>query len=131
MVNLGHPFAHAIETHAGFGEFQHGLSVELGLIAACDLSERIGVCKNGISNRVREHAFSTKMPVNLNTLSNKIIWKKEELYEKMLHDKKTINGEINFVLLHDIGEPFVCNEVPREAVYETLYLVCQIFYLIW
>ena len=120
LINLGHTFAHAFETYAGFGKFQHGLSVELGLIAACDLSERIGVCKNGISKRLREHAYLTKMPVNLAALSNKILWKKEELYERMLHDKKTINGKINFVLLHDIGEPFLCNEVSQEAVFETL-----------
>jgi len=120
LVNLGHTFAHAFETHAGFGKFQHGLSVELGLIAACDLSERIGVCKDGISKRVLKHAYSAKMPVKLDSLSKETLWKKEELFERMLRDKKTINGKINFVLLNDIGKPFVCNEVPRESVYETL-----------
>ena len=120
LVNLGHTFAHAFETHAGFGKFQHGLSVELGLIAACDLSERIGACKEGICKRVRDHSYLAKMPLNLGALSNETLWKKEDLYERMLYDKKTINGKINFVLLHDIGKPFVSNEVPQESVYETL-----------
>ena len=120
LVNLGHTFAHAFETHAGFGKFQHGLSVELGLIAACDLSERIGACKEGICKRVRDHSYLAKMPLNLGDLSNETLWKKEDLYERMLYDKKTINGKINFVLLHDIGKPFVSNEVPQESVYETL-----------
>ena len=120
LVNLGHTFAHAFETHAGFGKFQHGLSVELGLIAACDLSERIGFCEKGISQRVREHTNDAEMPVNLNDLSNETLWGKEALYKRMLHDKKTVNGKINFVLLSEIGKPFVCNEVTQQAVYETL-----------
>ena len=120
FVNLGHTFAHAFEAHAGFGKFQHGLSVELGLIAACDLSERIGFCEKEISQRVREHANEAEMPVNLCDLSNETLWKKEALYKRMLHDKKTVNGKINFVLLREIGNPFVCNEVTQQAVYETL-----------
>jgi len=120
LVNLGHTFAHAFEAHAGFGKFQHGLSVELGLIAACDLSERIGLCEKGISQRVRDHANDTKMPMKLGDLSTETIWKKDALYKRMLHDKKTVNGKINFVLLREIGNPCVCNEVTQQAVYETL-----------
>ena len=120
LVNLGHTFAHAFEAHAGFGKFQHGLSVELGLIAACDLSERIGLCKKGISQRVREHANEVEMPVKLGDLSNKTLWKKDALYKRMLHDKKTVNGKINFVLLRELGTPCVYNEVTQQAVNETL-----------
>jgi len=120
LVNLGHTFAHAFEAHAGFGKFQHGFSVELGLIAAAELSERIGFCEKGICQRLREHANKTGMPVNLGDLSSKTRWVKESLYKRMLHDKKTVNGKINFVLLREIGKPFVCNEVTRETVYETL-----------
>jgi 3-dehydroquinate synthetase len=60
------------------------------------------------------------MPVNLNDLSKETLWKKEALNKRMLHDKKTVNGKINFVLLREIGKPFVCNEVTQQAVYETL-----------
>ncbi len=120
LVNLGHTFAHAFEAYAGFGEFQHGLSVELGLIAACDLSERMKFCDNGVSERVRKHANETGMPLKLSDLSSEIIWKKDELYKRMLHDKKTVNGKINFVLLREIGNPFVCNEVNQESVFKTL-----------
>ena len=120
LVNLGHTFAHAFEAHAGFGKFQHGLLVELGLIAACDLSERIGLCEKGISQRVREHANEVEMPVKLGDLSNKTLWKKDALYKRMLHDKKTVNGKINFVLLRELGTPCVYNEVTQQAVNETL-----------
>ena len=38
----------------------------------------------------------------------------------IMSNKKTVNGKINFVLLREIGNPFVCNEVTQQAVYETL-----------
>ena len=120
LVNLGHTFAHAFETFAGFGKFQHGLSVGLGVIAACKLSEIAGFCEDGLSRRVEEHASDAGMPVTLQDLDGGITWIKEELYQKMMHDKKTVNGSINFVLLKGLGEPFVCNTIEKEMVLETL-----------
>lgn len=120
LVNLGHTFAHAFETFAGFGKFQHGLSVGLGVIAACRLSEKAGFCEDGLSRRVEEHASDAGMPVTLQDLDGGITWIKEELYQKMMHDKKTVNGSINFVLLKGLGEPFVCNTIEKEMVLETL-----------
>ena len=120
LVNLGHTFAHAFETFAGFGKFQHGLSVGLGVIAACRLSEKAGYCEDVLSRRVQEHASDAGMPVTLQDLDGGITWIKEELYQKMMHDKKTVNGSINFVLLKGLGEPFVCNTIEKEMVLETL-----------
>ena len=120
LVNLGHTFAHAFETFAGFGKFQHGLSVGLGVIASCRLSEKAGFCEDGLSRRVEEHASYAGMSVTLQDLDGGITWIKEELYQKMMHDKKTVNGSINFVLLKGLGEPFVCNTIDKEMVLETL-----------
>ena len=120
LVNLGHTFAHAFETFAGFGRFQHGLSVGLGVIAACLLSEKTGFCPEGITDRVKKHADDAGMPISLQSLHSETTWIKEELYQKMMHDKKTVNGRINFVLLEELGKPFVCNTVCKEMVLETL-----------
>ena len=38
----------------------------------------------------------------------------------MLHDKKTVNGRIHFVLLHGVGKAFVSADVNAEQVLETL-----------
>ena len=120
LVNLGHTFAHAFETHAGFGLFPHGLAVAVGLIAACDLSARNRVCEESLAERVRRHILDAGMPTDLVNLSGETHWDKEAIYSSMLHDKKTVNGQINFVLMREIGEPFVSNEVPQQLVFETL-----------
>ena len=90
------------------------------MIAACRLSEKAGFCEDGISRRVEEHASDAGMSVTLQDLDGGITWIKEDLYQKMMHDKKTVNGSINFVLLKGLGEPFVCNTIEKEMVLETL-----------
>ena len=38
----------------------------------------------------------------------------------MGHDKKVESGRIRFVLLQRIGEAFVCDQVPSEALADVL-----------
>ena len=120
LVNLGHTFAHAFEAQAGFGQFPHGAAVAVGLIGACALSERVGACAAGLAERVREHTRQAGLPVSLPDLSAAVDWQQALIYSSMLHDKKTVNGTINFVLLRDLGEAFVSSEVPAAAVKATL-----------
>ena len=121
FVNLGHTFAHAFETQAGFGEMPHGHAVAIGLIAACDLSQRIGLLEEGISNRVRQHVAHADLPTTLNQLCAKVTWDAHAIHASMKHDKKTVNGKINFVLLTAMGHPVVTNDVEEGKLLETLY----------
>lgn len=120
LVNLGHTFAHAFEAQAGYGHMPHGEAVAVGLIAACDLSKRSGSCAAGLTERVRQHIHNAGLPVNLTALSDKTQWDANAIYGSMLHDKKTVSGKINFVLLRNLGEPFVTADVSPEQVKATL-----------
>ncbi|MGB0734095.1 MAG: 3-dehydroquinate synthase, partial [Pontibacterium sp.] len=42
LLNFGHTFGHAIETHQGYGEWLHGEAVGAGSMMAVDLSARLG-----------------------------------------------------------------------------------------
>lgn len=121
LVNLGHTFAHAFEAQGGFGHVPHGAAVAVGLVAASDLSERVGVCGAGLADRIRAHVRSAGLPVDLTDLSGEVQWCASELREHMLHDKKTVGGRINFVLLRHLGDAFVTTDVPSEALDATLH----------
>lgn len=123
LVNLGHTFAHAFEAQAGFGHMPHGEAVAVGLIAACDLSERIGTCAPGLTERVRQHTLKAGLPVTLNELSNTAHWDANAIYRSMQHDKKTVNGRVNFILLKGPGEAFVSADVAESQVIATLQAV--------
>ncbi|NKB76507.1 MAG: 3-dehydroquinate synthase [Gammaproteobacteria bacterium] len=120
LVNLGHTFAHAFETHAGFGNFTHGNAVAVGVISACKLSESLGVCESGLSNRVIAHTKKAGLPVSLNELSPEQSWNADQLYADMQHDKKTLDGNIHFIVLSGIGAPFVKADIDRSDVIDTL-----------
>ena len=120
LVNLGHTFAHAFEAQAGYGEIPHGASVAVGLIAACELSEVIGACRPGLGDRVRAHVHKVGLPSSLPALSQAVDWQIPALRGHMLHDKKTVGGRINFVVLKAIGEPFVTPEVTEGQVNRAL-----------
>jgi 3-dehydroquinate synthetase len=83
-LNLGHTFAHALETAADFG-LPHGEAVALGLLAALRLSGR---------DTARVEEVLAPQPVRLD---------RERAWEALGRDKKRTGGEINLVLLGDDG----------------------------
>lgn len=115
LLNLGHTFAHAVEQVSRF-QVRHGEAVGMGLVAAADLSARLGFCAPDLRSRIvrvlaRSH-LPTTIPAELGP---------EALLAAMQTDKKRAGGRLRFVLLRDIGDVFLQGDVPREAVLATLY----------
>jgi 3-dehydroquinate synthetase len=81
VLNLGHTFAHALETAAGYDRLTHGRAVALGLLAALRLSGR--------DTQVVEEVLRPQ-PVRVD---------RERAWEAMQRDKKARGGEIRLVLL--------------------------------
>jgi len=114
VLNLGHTFAHAIEIVTDH-EVRHGEAVAMGLVAAANLSARLGHCTTGLQNRIEAALQSTALPTRIPDDVNP-----QRLLKVMTHDKKKKAGRLQFVLLRDIGDIFVTDKVEQEAVFETL-----------
>ena len=125
LVNLGHTFAHAVETEAGHGAMPHGLAVAAGLAAATALSARLGHCEPAIVERLRCHLRSVGLPDRIAALELDRAWDPAAIFGHMAHDKKTIAGRIHFVLLRGIGTPFVDATVPDDVVLDVLDGECR------
>jgi shikimate kinase / 3-dehydroquinate synthase len=100
ILNLGHTFAHALETAAGYEGLTHGRAVALGLLASLRLSGRdIG----------QVEAILRPTPVRVD---------RERAWEAMQRDKKAVGGELRLVLLGDEGPqwdvPVPAADVRRE-----------------
>jgi 3-dehydroquinate synthetase/shikimate kinase len=95
VLNLGHTFAHALETAAGYEGLTHGRAVALGLLAALRLSGR--------DTAVVEEVLRPQ-PVRVD---------RERAWEAMKRDKKARGGVPRFVLLGDDG-PVSGVEVAEE-----------------
>ncbi len=116
LLNLGHTFGHALEAATGYGaRLLHGEGVAIGCALAFDLSARLGLCAQEEPGRVRAHLRNMKMKADLSDIMGKLP-DAEGLLTLMAQDKKVRDGRIRFILARGIGQAFVANAVPPEAV---------------
>ena len=102
-LNLGHTFAHAIETLAQRAEknISHGEAVAMGLVFAARLSDRIfrgdmdtpTALEGSIAIDLCDCGLYPECPFSI-----------EDMADLMLKDKKAENGKVHFVLLNEIGD---------------------------
>ncbi len=114
VLNLGHTFAHAIE-FASHHKVKHGEAVAMGLVAAANLSTRLGYCSPELQERLESILQVNGLPKRIPSYVDM-----QRVMEAMRRDKKATSGRIRFVLLRQIGEAFVTDAVPPEKVMMTL-----------
>ncbi len=111
LLNLGHTFAHALETETGYGgDLLHGEAVGIGIVLAMELSVLLGFCPREDTDRVAKHLASVGLPIRIRDLPM------EHLLKHMKQDKKMRDGKLTFVLMRGIGQAFTNNDVPEDAV---------------
>lgn len=102
LLNFGHTFGHAIETHFGYGTYLHGEAVAIGSMMAAEFSQNLGFITPKEVAKIQTLLNQAKLPTALDKKVNA-----NDLYKLMFHDKKVQNGTLNFVLLKNLGEAFV------------------------
>ena len=116
LLNLGHTFAHALETHAGYdGALSHGEAVAAGLALAFALSARLGFCDPEEAARVRRHLGQAGFVTDLRTLAG-APYDPARLLALMARDKKAEAGALTFILARGIGRAFVHKRTEAAAV---------------
>ncbi len=121
LLNFGHTFGHAIEAESGYDStFNHGEAVALGMALAFDLSAALGVCPNETAERVRRHFAGLGLRTTFDAHNAGHRFAAERLVQHMHADKKVRDGALTFILARRIGEAFVANDVPKDAVLRVL-----------
>lgn len=99
ILNFGHTTAHALETITKYRWFRHGEAVGYGMLVAGELSRNLGLMDAGELKQLREAvSLCGPLPRADNLDINQII-------RALKHDKKSVAGQINWVLLEGIGRP--------------------------
>ncbi len=120
LLNLGHTFCHALEKATGYsGRLLHGEGVAIGCALAFELSSRLGLCSQEDPSRVRAHLRAMGMKVDLADIPGDLP-DAEGLVALMGQDKKVIDGRLRFILARGIGQAFVAEDVPGDAVLKLL-----------
>ncbi|MGD0191673.1 MAG: 3-dehydroquinate synthase [Rhizomicrobium sp.] len=120
LLNLGHTFGHALESATGYsGRLLHGEAVAIGMVLAFRLSERLGYASASDTKRLKDHLRGVGLPTSIDDIPGSRP-PAGELLTHMLHDKKSKDGQLTFVLSRGIGQAFLGRGVPLEAVRELL-----------
>ena len=116
LLNLGHTFCHALEKATGYSDrLLHGEGVAIGCALAFELSSRLGLCSQEEPSRVRAHLAAMGMKVDIADIPGDLPGP-EALIALMGQDKKVVDGELRFILARGIGQAFVADAVPPDAV---------------
>jgi 3-dehydroquinate synthase len=116
LLNLGHTFAHALESETGYGDaLLHGEAVGVGCALAFRLSAELGHCTADAAARAERAIAAAGLPTRLHALPG-APFSAERLLTHMAQDKKAEAGRLTFVLARGIGDAFVAKDVDRQAV---------------
>jgi 3-dehydroquinate synthase len=115
LLNLGHTFAHAIETGMGYGSWLHGEAVAAGMLMAADLSARHGWLSDAAVERIRTLLTRAKLPVAAPKEMTR-----ERFLDLMAVDKKSLDDGLRLVLMDDIGRSKVCGDFEPRLLEKTL-----------
>lgn len=118
-LNLGHTFGHAIEQVSGY-RVRHGFGVAMGLVAAANLSARLGYCEAGLQRRIEAVLGRVGLPARIPAGLDP-----EQIYAAMFSDKKKAAGRLRFVLMRDVGDVFVTDTHVADTAVAASIVACQ------
>ena len=98
ILNLGHTFGHAIELLTNFRKYRHGEAVALGIVLAGKISNKLGLCKKDVSERIKALLFKIGLPVDLPKIPV------DKFIKAMALDKKVKEGKVRLILIEKIGK---------------------------
>ncbi|MCA9279710.1 MAG: 3-dehydroquinate synthase [Phycisphaeraceae bacterium] len=119
VLNLGHTFAHALESHPelspdghpAHAPLTHGEAVALGLVAASAASEAMGIAPNNTLEHTSARVARAQLPTQLQHLP-----REDSLVSAMTHDKKVRAGKLRLVLPTGDGHCTIIDNPPDRIV---------------
>jgi len=114
ILNFGHTFGHALESETGYRRFLHGEAVAWGMRAAIYLGEITGhvSAEDSVDMLHLIEAYGPIPPVDGIPAEN--------LAARLVHDKKTVQGKVHFVLPVTIGEVTLVSGIGENLVLDAI-----------
>jgi len=113
ILNYGHTYAHAFEALSGYGVLLHGEAVSIGMICGSRLAKSLGRIGDDVVQRQVDLLQAVSLPVEV---SAELRAKPDEILNCMLLDKKTVAGDLKFVLPDRLGHVETIGGIAAETV---------------
>ena len=119
LLNYGHTVGHALEVTSGYGKYLHGEGVSIGMMAAAEISRKMGMIESNVVVRQRDILRQFGLPTVARDIDP------DTLSRAMKLDKKNEKGSIRWVLLREVGQAVSRADVPNVVVSEVLSWVIK------
>lgn len=113
ILNFGHTVGHALEAVTNYRRFKHGEAVGYGMIVASNIAKEINLLSENDRAEIEGSILSYGL---LPTIKNVHI---EPILQAMQQDKKSLAGELIFVLPEEIGRVIIGKNI-------SVALICQV-----
>jgi len=116
VLNFGHTVGHALEAVTGYRRFRHGEAVGYGMLAAGEISRRLGLLAASELESLREAVRLAGRLPRADGLDE------EAVRRATARDKKSSGGHVRWVLLEGIGRARIVDghEVPARVVRDSI-----------
>lgn len=131
-LNFGHTIGHAIEAYlheyaaqsdTDVTPFTHGEAIAVGMVAEAYLSWKNGLIQETVVHQIEDAITTVGLPIRLPPQFCESEHVYQELYQKMLHDKKNTNGTIQFALLKALGKAIYDVTVEEDKIRESIAVI--------
>ncbi|MGD0921345.1 MAG: 3-dehydroquinate synthase [Terriglobia bacterium] len=114
VLNLGHTFGHALEEATHYRRFLHGEAIGWGILAATELSRRLGLLPVAEAERIEQliYRVGTLLPI-CDLIPERVL-------SLLPRDKKAVGGRIHWVLPERIGKVRIVADVPARTAAATI-----------
>jgi 3-dehydroquinate synthase len=121
ILNFGHTTAHALETITRYRRFRHGEAVGYGMLVAGEISKGLGLLDISELEYLRAAVRLTGRLPRTDDLDLGAVT------AALAHDKKSVGGQITWVLLKALGRAALVNglEIPPALLRDSLRAVLQ------
>ncbi|KGL63312.1 3-dehydroquinate synthase [Polaribacter sp. Hel1_85] len=118
ILNFGHTLGHAIESFYLESEdkenLTHGEAIAIGMVCESFMSSKLLGFPLEKVGEIKDVVLSIYNRTNL--LKEDF----SDIMELLKHDKKNVNGQVNFVLLNDYEDHKIDCKVPEELIIESM-----------
>jgi 3-dehydroquinate synthase len=114
ILNFGHTFGHALESETEYTRYLHGEAVAWGMRAAIYLGQSTGYVA------AEDAVEMLEMIEDYGPIPSLAGIRAENLVARLVHDKKTVQGKVHFVLPVRIGEVTVVSGIKESLVLDAI-----------
>ncbi|HAM38810.1 MAG: 3-dehydroquinate synthase [Elusimicrobia bacterium RIFOXYC2_FULL_34_12] len=114
ILNYGHTIGHAIEAATNYKTYLHGEAVSIGMVCIAKIAKELKLLNSMWTHRIERILTRAELPITHKVSTNKII-------EKLIFDKKVLNGKVRFVLTDGRpGRTVIKDDVPEALIRKVL-----------